>query len=169
MFVKGPLPFYATDVVPVSENGGMPLMELAWAGLSDEELVERLAVHVWRAPLLGTASRNQLRIGQVGISGAKARRYVDWQTKGVTKEEQGRLTDLVVVRAKALLHKQLCKWATEVFDAADGDINETHWNIQAIVPKGCRTMVLETIASAVKEQKSAIFKSLNEAKCKPVR
>jgi hypothetical protein len=164
--VETALPDYVTDVVANAKLS--PLEKLAWTKLSVQEFVDRLAPHVWRAPLLSRYSNGKPRLGRAGVSEAKVRRYISTYGQHFQGAKRKQVEELLYEKGAQFLHERCCDWAVAAFRACGGDIFYLQQSVTRLVPEGCRRMVLDTFSACLAASAPAINRTLSERKCNAV-
>jgi len=160
------LPDYVTDLTPAVKLS--PLERLAWAKLSVSEFVDKLAPHVWKAPLVGWRGNGSVIYGTVGTSFSKVARYIrtfGMHFRGAKRRE---VNELLLERSKILLHKRCCAWALEAFDNAGHDICHLESQLSSCVPAGCWGAAMRAFSDIIHQRAWDIRKALEEAKSRPV-
>jgi hypothetical protein len=126
-----------------------PLTEmetLAWASMTEDELVEKLSDELWKAAP---------RSGHVGVSLSKAKLFTRRYVLGIrSRKKRSKIRRLIHERARSLFIKQCYLWADEVrrsvcypWPPRKVEIRQA---VRRIVPKGAHKEVYDLIASRIR-------------------
>lgn len=143
--------------------------KLAWAELSEEEFLARLAPEAWKAPVLHIRSDGRYRIGRPGISKAKAKGYIYCYGTHFSSARKLELSQLLFKRAADLYNDRCCVWAEAALRANSRfGIWQADWGIREKVPEGARGDVRKVIDSAIDSQLGRVFEMLKSRKIRAV-
>jgi hypothetical protein len=123
---------------------GTPLGELeslAWAGMSEDELVDRLANEVWKRP--AHYSGNKLLVGRLGITESKVKKFVDRFARSLPQKKRRKLYTRVFDETTKIFEDYLVKWSWMVLVVAGYPTSKLAVNdaVTRIVPRGARKQV----------------------------
>ena len=143
--------------ISITLGGKANAMEIiAWAGLTDDELVERLANEVWRRPRYvhwRTGPLEDNGSGRVGLSKRKIQVFVDHFGRGRPPKVRRVIEARVRSHAEAIFEKRVAKWGSLVFDRVckDGAVKKGDIAIETsrCVPRGARRQVKDYVVDAL--------------------
>jgi hypothetical protein len=135
------------------KHGCSPLEQLAWAELTTDQFVERLASEVWRRPAYYSLQNG----GRVGVSRGKTRRFVMALGKHFSPQEKKEIIERVFERAQELFERACKIWAHKALEMSVEDtddeevipMSQIKACVQVVAPKGARGKTLDIIRTTL--------------------
>lgn len=159
-------PNYVTDLQPSAKL--TPLEKLAWAELSDEEWLDRVAPEVWKARVIRQPS-GYTSFGMCGVTSGRVKVYISTYGSHFRGRKRQEIQELLYERASNLLHEQCCEWALESFRRANFSVLGLQQAVSSVVPEGCRRLVLETFSASLASCWEEIRDALESRKHRPIK